>query len=151
MEQKLTSLVNLPIISLTSGKQLAVVEDFLLNSETESLEGFVWEEKLIYWENVYSIGINAVIAECEKIENNLPENLEPHLFFPKEIIGTAVIADNGQTLGEVKDVLINPTNGRIESFEVSDGLLKDLVTGRRLIALDDIVTIGEEVIVIKAQ
>ena len=39
----------------------------------------------------------------------------------------------------------------IQGFEVSDGLFKDLVSGRTQIFLSDIVAFGEDVIVIKKE
>lgn len=151
MLYKLGNILNLPIFSLTSGNKIGEVKNFILNTETEKLQGIVSDEDgFIDFEDVYSLSAEAIMVVLEEIKSKNPTNkLEPPLFLPEDIIGTPIISESGKSVGEIGDILLDGTTALIKGFEVSDGLLKDLVSGRTKIVLSDITTFGEDVIVIK--
>lgn len=153
MLHKMGGLLNLPIFSLTSGNKIAEVKNFILNTETEKLQGIVVEEDgFIDLKDVYSISAEAIMVVLEKITDKRPlAKLEPPLFLPEDLIGTPIISESGKAVGEIGDIILDGTTTMIQGFEVSDGLFKDLVSGRTQIFLLDIVAFGEDVIVIKKE
>jgi uncharacterized protein YrrD len=153
MLHKMGGLLNLPIFSLTSGNKIAEVKNFILNTETEKLQGIVVEEDgFIDLKDVYSISAEAIMVVLEKITDKRPlAKLEPPSFLPEDLIGTPIISESGKAVGEIGDIILDGTTTMIQGFEVSDGLFKDLVSGRTQIFLSDIVAFGEDVIVIKKE
>ncbi len=64
------------------------------------------------------------------------------------IVGKTIIKDNGQELGTISNVIFNPEDGYIEGYEISKGILDDLVAGRSILTGDFQPQLGEDVIVI---
>ncbi|MFZ5943342.1 MAG: PRC-barrel domain-containing protein [Bacillota bacterium] len=151
MERKASDFVNMPIIDLTSGSQLAKAKNVVLNAENDALSGFICENhKFLPRNKVKNLGKDAIIVE-ENISSLLEKikiPLNPPLFLPEYLIGTPIVTQEGRSIGIVGDILINGDTGQIEGYEVSDGLLKDLVSGRSIISIPQVITYGEDAVVI---
>jgi len=150
--RKVSDLINLPIIDLTSGSQLATIKDVVLNADHDVLQGFLCEKKLLPLKKVKSLGKDAVIVETDDLESILEiykDPVSPPVFLPEYIIGTPIMTESGKYLGIIGDILLEESTGKILGYEVSDGLLKDLVSGRSLITIPQIVTYGEDAVIIK--
>lgn len=152
MARKASDFVNLPVIHLVSGQQLNIIKDIVLNADNDKLYGFICEDyKLLPVEAIKTIGKDAIIIEAENIEDVLIDIELPvsaPLFVPEHVIGTPIITDTGKNIGTIGDIYLSDTTGKIESYEVSDGLLKDLVSGRSNIPILQVVTYGEDAVVI---
>ena len=105
MLHKMGKLLNLPIFSLTSGNKIAEVKNFILNTETEKLQGIVVEEDgFIDLKDVYSISSEAIMVVLEKITDKRPlAKIRTTLFLPEDLIGTPIISESGKAVGEIGD------------------------------------------------
>lgn len=152
--RKVSDLINLPIIDLTSGSQLAIVKDVVLNADNDVLKGFLCENKLLPLGKVKSFGKDAVIIESDFLDSILEPfkvPVNPPYFLPEYIIGTPIMTESGKYLGTIGDILVEDNIGKILGYEVSDGLLKDLVSGRSFITVPQIITYGEDAVIIKEE
>jgi len=152
--RKVSDLINLPIIDLTSGSQLSIVKDVVLNADNDVLKGFLCENKLLPLGKVKSFGKDAVIIESDDLDSILEPfkvPVNPPDFLPEYIIGTAIMTEGGKYLGTIGDILVEDNIGKILGYEVSDGLLKDLVSGRSIITVPQIITYGEDAVIIKEE
>jgi uncharacterized protein YrrD len=60
-----------------------------------------------------------------------------------------VLTSSGEVLGQVSDLLIEEDLGNISGYEVSDGYLKDVMLGRKVIATSDILTWGIDTVIVR--
>lgn len=150
--RKVSDLINLPIINLTSGSQFTKISDVVLNADDDILEGFLCENKLLPLKNIKNLGKDAIMVEVEDLNillEPVKAHVNPPLFLPKYIITTPIVTEQGEYIGTVGDILVEKDTGKIVGYEVSDGLLKDLVTGRKTITVSQIIAYGEDAVVIK--
>jgi len=64
------------------------------------------------------------------------------------LIGTKVYSKAGSEVGVIRDVMFDPVTGRIEGFEISDGLLQDVIQGRKVLPLLGKTEFGREFAVV---
>ncbi|KJS20315.1 MAG: hypothetical protein VR72_11745 [Clostridiaceae bacterium BRH_c20a] len=152
--RKVSDLINLPVIDLTSGRQLATIKDVVLNADNDILHGFLCENKLLPLGKVKNFGKDAVIVEIDDLDlilEKYKDPVNPPNFLPGYIIGTPIMTEGGKYLGTIGDILVEDNSGKILGYEVSDGLLKDLVSGRSLLTVPQIITYGEDAVIIKEE
>ncbi|MGI5851687.1 MAG: PRC-barrel domain-containing protein [Caldicoprobacterales bacterium] len=64
------------------------------------------------------------------------------------MIGKTVMMADGQELGTISDVIFNPENGEIMGYEISKGIIDDLLTGRNILSGHFSPYSGNDVIVV---
>lgn len=63
--------------------------------------------------------------------------------------GQHIYSELGKEKGIIKDVLIDLTSGKVEGYQVSGGIIADLVSGRNVIPVSDVITMGKDMIIMK--
>lgn len=152
-------IIGLPVIDIEAGKQLGTVKDLLIDRDW-SLRGVLLETKrwfsslrYIVWENVVSVGKDAVTVPNEQCVRQLDETNDwlSLLNGSYKLKGLPVITVDGQQLGWVEDVYLEEQLGKkVLGCELSDGLLSDLREGRRWLPSPDNVTLGEDAVIVPA-
>lgn len=71
----------------------------------------------------------------------------PHTHPEHDLLDRQVITTEGVVVGQVHDLYFSPETGELQAIEVSDGLIRDLVQGRRLLPWSGEMVWGEKVIV----
>ncbi|SMB95623.1 Uncharacterized protein YrrD, contains PRC-barrel domain [Desulfonispora thiosulfatigenes DSM 11270] len=154
MITRLSSLYEIPIIDLNTGTQLAEIKDFILDIKNEKLIGFITRNDLfLSFNNTKNLGRDFLSLDCEfsqEIFIDMPQyNHENLLLYPRDILKRPVITEEGKVLGIINDICLDVFSGSIESYEISDGLFKDILKGRAKIFLNQVTSYGNGVIVIK--
>jgi uncharacterized protein YrrD len=154
---KTNHVIGLPVIALEAGQELGVVRDVLFDEDWR-FQGLLVEVKAFFRRGRYipSDSIHAIGEDCVTIvdeEDMLPAQGLDHLngfnSGPVKVKGKPVITSNGEHLGQLEDVYFDfQTLRTIVGYEISDGLLADLVDGRRVLRNPEKVTIGEDALVI---
>lgn len=148
--EKYSEILGLPVIEAETGKNMGNVKDLVFSHDTREVRGFILEPKgfkftggVVLLEDVLSLGKDALIInrgtdvkEHEKAKGN------------GDVIGLKVYTRSGENLGVVKDYVFDSGSGNIESVEVSDGLLQDIMEGRKILPLFGKVEFSEEIILI---
>ncbi len=133
---KRESVIGLPVIDGKTNKKLGIVKDLYTNKGNTHVEGlFVardgWgKNDLDISFSGVTIGTDAIIAEGEIQRGTNSENEVCPLY---KLLKKKAIREDGQELGIISDILIDPITGRIEGLELSVSVLDDLFTGRRII------------------
>lgn len=70
------------------------------------------------------------------------------IFLLQSIIGFNVINNAGEDLGLIVDIMFDGKDGKISSLICSQGLLEDVVNGRRVVLVDNNVIFKEKKIII---
>lgn len=131
-------LIGLPVMDIKSGRQLGTIQDLCLTSDSLAVEGLLvagggWSGKnfCIPYNNIRTIGPHAVIVETADKPDNINDNAPER--YAGVLVGMQVMAADGRNLGTISDIIIDPLDGTIQSMELSEGPLDDLIKGRSIL------------------
>ncbi len=140
----------LPVISLSTAKECGHVLDLLY--ENGSVTGFIidpkgWFQKHLFLPVSYvaSIGSDGVMIEDTNMLK--PYSAKEKEAFPlkngkRRLQGIALLTAEGEKLGLLEDVYFLEEMGTIVGYEVTEGLVADLVEGRRVVKCNSKLTIA---------
>lgn len=153
---KASDVIGLPVLDLQAGQERGVVRDVLFDEDL-AFQGLLVEVKAMFRRGrfipadlIHSIGDDYVTISDE--ETLLPLDGAEHFngvkAGPVRMIGKPIITANGHRLGQVEDVYFQTEFGTIIGYEVSDGLLSDLMEGRKAIKHMDRTMVGEDAVIL---
>lgn len=160
MVVKATQVIGLPIVTIARGKEIDKVEDVIYDPFQNQVKallidkgGWFAEAKIILIHDAVRIGEDAVLIEDQdkirkagEVKNEVASIAKKDNF----LTGTKVIAENGKELGSVSDIAFDTATGDVEEFEVSQGLLKNIESGKKHFKVSEVVTVGEDVTIVKS-
>lgn len=145
------AIIGLPVICQQTGKRLGLVEDILYEPEDMQIKGII-VASMGYRSKMFSIDFDKIQAfgevsvmvgdDCEEKTNYKGQ---------KYPVGRTIIRDDGQELGSISNVIFNPDDGHIEGYEISKGVIDDLVVGRSILSGDFMPHLDKDMIVIPAE
>jgi uncharacterized protein YrrD len=154
--EKYSEVVGLPVIYSDSGKKAGNIGDIIFYPEERKVKAFILEQKgyelikkVILMKDVVSLGKDVMLIRdlsCIRTMKSLERSGE--LEDKGEIKGLRIISRAGNDLGVVKNILFDYKTGIVEGVEVSDGLIQDIMEGRKIIPLFGKVEFGEENILV---
>lgn len=151
---------NLPIITINDGKSENKVKDVIYDGQSNLVKALLVDDKgwfkgakILLLTDIISLGQDAVTIEdddCfttsdDQNDANIAVIVNDHNFLTKN----KVITENGTDLGRVTDIYFNFPSGEVVDIEVSKGFLQNLGTGRRMIKLEDVITVGTDNLIVK--
>lgn len=147
-------IVGLPVISLATGKEVGVVQDLLLSPRTHKVTylvvgeaGFLRRTCFISFQNVVNVGDNAVTISSESL---LEKDRETGgSASTSQLSGSEVLTVDGKNLGTLEDVVVSIPEGKLLGYEISAGLVEDVISGRGVLSPGDILTWGKEAIIVR--
>lgn len=153
---KANDVIGLPVLDLEAGEERGVVRDVLFGEDLK-FEGLLVEVKAMFRRGRFipSHLIHAIGHDYVTIANE--EMLQPihgidHLTGVKtghaKVMGKPLITANGQRLGQVEDIYFQAEFGSIIGYELSDGLLSDIMEGRKAVKHVEQTKIGEDAIIL---
>jgi uncharacterized protein YrrD len=159
MLQKYSEVLNLPVICADSGRKAGVVKDILFSSEERQVkalllerEGVSVKKRVIFLSELISLGGDAAIVDSAGCVADMDRASFRNNFKDEgSLIGLRVFSKAGGEVGVVRDVIFDCRTGRIEGFEISDGLLQDVMHGRKLLPLFGKVEMGKEFAVVEME
>jgi uncharacterized protein YrrD len=144
-----SSLINLPVVALQSGEQLAVVSDSIIFQSNLSLVGF-WcrvkkpDDYLLLGRDVNFVAKNCVAVDSNasissphdiaRIDNIRQENYQ--------LIGTPVITMSGDKLGKVHDCAFELDNGQVQKLYVKPSLWSSISRSELIIDRSQIINLA---------
>lgn len=150
-------LLSLPIINYNTGEQLAEIKDLIYDPYNNKLLGFILEEGNWFWgskvlllDQVYHIG-NDVITVSSKdsiMDSAARPEIKELLKKQVKINGYKLLSERGKDIGTIQDLIIDPVKGNITGYEVSNGIVGDLLEGRRNIPIPQTITMAENALII---
>ncbi len=153
---KASEVIGLPVLDLQAGHERGVVRDVLFD-EDWTFQGLLVEIKAMFRrgrfipsESIQAIGDDYVTIADEGAMSPLEGT--DHLVGVKagsfHMLGKPLITANGHRLGQIEDVYFRTEFGSLVGYEVSDGLLADLMEGRKAVKHLDRATIGEDAVIL---
>ena len=151
-------ILGLKVITLERGKIIEDVNDLVYDSHTNRVHAFVvdkggWfsDAKIVLFSDVKSIGRDAIIVQNETAiqrASNTQKDLSSIKSDDTHITRTKIITQEGNELGKVEDILFESDTGEVKQLIVSQGL-KDLHSGKKVINVSDIITLGEDATIVR--
>lgn len=134
---KRQSIIGLPVIDGKTGKKLGVVRDLYTSSRNSQLEGFYvtnkgWGSKTIGIPfEATTIGYDAIVTEGAFTTDTEPQ--EEHNSELDKLLNKKVVREDGMELGSISDIILDPLTGKIQGLELSESVIGDLISGRRIL------------------
>ncbi|MGE5473001.1 MAG: PRC-barrel domain-containing protein [Ignavibacteriales bacterium] len=143
-------IIGLPLFILDEGRKSGIIHDVVFDIKRNIVEGFT------------NIGINKKrssikIAEIKLLEDkiviqneksikswNKSKDEKERFVCGKEFIKKKVFDYDGNDIGYVYDIFIDIENGSLEAFHITDGLIEDLIEGRKIIPVLSKIELKEE-------
>lgn len=152
-------ILGLKIISIDTGKEIDTISDIIYDPKLNKVRGFVVSEggwfkdaQVLLIENVKNIGADAVMVQSENVIRT-PDQVQDRVMSIAEhghnLTKTKVITEDGTQLGIITDILFDSDSGQVEEFEVSQGLVENVKSGKKRFKIDDIMTVGEESTIVR--
>lgn len=141
---RLSDLIDLPIKQLKENpKSKHMVKSVLIDGGSNKAVALVCKEgtikkylKIIPYERLIAVDIDGVIVTDDSCIQKVQTKEMMHFFQLDEVINKTIFNENGVLQGVLTDIFINPLNGKITSFEFSEGYLDDFVSGRKVMSTD---------------
>ncbi|MBY9079503.1 PRC-barrel domain-containing protein [Paenibacillus sp. HN-1] len=138
---RIQEFIGLNVIGVDEGKDVGKIVDCVVDStwkitgiELESKSFFSSHVKVVAWEDIVAYGEDAVMIQNEESIRKVDADSIPHTFLEgkNRLKDLEVVTEAGTILGKVSDVYFDQKMGNtIIAFEISDGLVTDLMEGRR--------------------
>ena len=153
--REISTIVGLEVVGVADGKVVGRVSQVVYDLSTGKMEGLITGtgagERGVPAENILTIGADAVMvpnAEAAVRLSDLPALMGKRK--DPEAQPLRAVTDDGQKLGQVSRVWIDPVARVVTRFEVSAGLLRDLAEGPLMLPIVPGSTHGEDTLVVPA-
>ena len=150
--RRLAELLGLPVISRSNGEILGEVDDVIYLPTSSQIKGLVIRSKEQYYtesNNIYKIGSDVIIINHSSLLTEYQKS--PGIGITEDngtILGETVITNDGKEIGAVNDLVIDENDYRVVGYEVSGGVIQDVLQGRNILSLDDDITYGKDALII---
>lgn len=147
-------------MTIAQGKKLSTIEDVIYDPQQNRVKallvdkgGWFADAKIILIHDATSIGEDAVMIEDENKIKKAEEVKDGVAAVAKDdnyLTKTKVIAEDGKELGKVSDIYFDTNTGDVEEFEVSQGFMKNMQSGKKKFKVAEIVSVGKDATIVKS-
>jgi uncharacterized protein YrrD len=139
-------ITGLPVVSLASGKEIGLVDDILWSHPDLKIRYLEVGDHHLPFPGISSIGTDAVTISGPEVFVEQNEEISA-LRSINQTGGEVVLTENGENLGVLKDVIFDATEGEIKGYELSTGVVGDLLSGRMIMSPEMVLSWGKEAII----
>ena len=159
---KFSEIIGLPVVSIASGYKIGTVKDIIFISDTKEISALIIHEnrklmsspQAIKVQDVIKVGKSAVLVSEEQCLTDLKSFLSSTEFvkqYSKEVKEKRVYTDGGVKLGTIQDALFDFETGMLAEFEISDGLVQDLIEGRKIMPATESIQLEQGIIIVESE
>jgi uncharacterized protein YrrD len=153
-------LIGMPVVAVDRGVEVELVRDLVVDRPHKRVVALLVEREgwfggparvlplrdvHIFGEDAVMVRTSEAIVEADKVPD-IREALAQH----SRLSGTRLMSSEGQVLGTIKDLDFDPRTGDVKSFEVSKGLLADVISGRSEVSAGDDAVVGDDAVIVSA-
>ncbi|MEK8089649.1 PRC-barrel domain-containing protein [Thermithiobacillus plumbiphilus] len=150
------SIIGLKVISQPDGETLGSVRDLVFDHDADRLVALVLSDRELFgmikahvvpWEALITIGPDAVMVRDDHASIVVDERPEIRKLMEGAgaLSGKRVFTTDGRDLGTLGDMYIDEASGNIVGYEVSGGVVNDAMAGKRFLAVEHGMRLGEDV------
>ncbi len=132
--RKARDLMGIPILVSGSGERLGEIQDLSFDPVGMVVTGFLLAKgNWLHPAKQVSMGaLEKVETDAVKVHKSI-DACAPGLHYVSELTGKKVITLQGKELGSVQDVVLDDCCRQVIGYEISDGFINDLVSGRAIV------------------
>jgi sporulation protein YlmC with PRC-barrel domain len=143
------------VISVESGARLGRVEEVLLDPVTLAAAAFRvslnGQQATIPLEQIHKVGADAIMVPDEDVAQWItPSSAAGGLLSLSDVRGRKVVNDAGSLLGAVREIEIEPGDGRMRHIEVHTGGMFGLGGETTIVPSSGLAGVGPDVIVVRS-
>lgn len=154
--RKIKELLGLPVLDLSTGKQIGEVKDVVIDAEKFQMVGLIlahanWfhSARSILTGQIRSIGEDTITVLNETaIMDTAVLDQANYISLRETLLGKHIVTAGGKTVGTLSDIVVDEETGALTNYEVSDSVIQDLLEGRRIIPLPTAQKIGAEAVIV---
>jgi len=154
--EKLRGIIGLPVLETETGMQIGEVVEVVLNIEESKICGFViaderWSatKHAIAFNDVFSLGRDAIMVRNQHAIGQLSTILSgEHPYYLRDLFDKQIFTDSGFCLGVLVDIGFDNGTGEMKWYQVSDGIIADLLDGRMNMPLPQTQIIGQDKVIV---
>lgn len=154
--QRLRDLFGLPVLITATGEQIGEVKEVLLDLEQAAVVGIVlaganWfaNNQGVLFADVFRSGRDAVMLRAAyKVRELTPAMLPGTACYLLDLLDKQMYTDTGLRFGILVDALYDHATGEIKAYEISNGLIADLLYGRKHMPLPQAQVVSQDKIII---
>lgn len=144
-------LLSLPVVTLNDRRQIGEVKDLIYDHAGNRIIGYMVEAggwlrdgRGFLHSEMIRLDKDCLVINDESVVRNLRTipQLAELLNNKNDLRGLRVEHEDGHPLGVIQDLVVDGETGEIMGYEVSDGVIQDLLDGRLTIPTKDI-TVNE--------
>lgn len=152
-------MVGLPVLTASGGERLGEVADLLVNGHGGRVIGLllsggnaVFGHRVYPIEEIQAIGDGAVLVRDGGAVLTARQNARVRRLLARhtDLVGKRLLNQKGDDLGVIDDLLFHPETGIIAGYQVSGGLVKDLVEGKGFIPVAAGLSPGPDAVICQA-
>lgn len=139
-------IISLPVINLETREELGEVKELIYDPEQNQLVALVVEgggwwrgARVINFEQVAHIKPEGVyIPQAEAIIDTNDTDETRRLWQERQcIFGHKFVNGDGEEMGTIEDILVDHETGALVGYEISNGVIEDLISGRINVDIPD--------------
>jgi uncharacterized protein YrrD len=153
-------IIGKPVMVQGADQQFDPVQDVIFDPEVNRLLGFVVDRRgrssealIALWEGVQIIGSDVI--QLSSAKSVIPAMYAPpikQMMEQENILNRVkVITTGGQELGKLVDVYFDVQTGQIEGYEVSGGLVTDLLSGHSFMPVSLVIEVNQDVALVNPE
>jgi uncharacterized protein YrrD len=154
--KKLRELYGLPVLITGTGEQIGEVQEVIVDLEQAAVRGIIlaganWfaNDQGIVYEDVFRVGRDAVMLRAVyAIRELIPAMMPGTVHNLGDLLDKHIYTDTGYNLGIMVDALYDDVTGEIKAYEISDGLITDLLYGRKVMPLPQAQVVGQDKLIV---
>lgn len=151
--RKANTLHGMDIMDRNTGEKIGEVVDSIFSSGEGRLVGFIihngkWinGKKFLPFSDSTRIGQDAIMISDQSLI--LKKEEMKKWSGECSFLEAKVMTESGKELGMIEDYMFDEEIGTIEGFEVSGGLIQDIMEGRNVINKNDLLVTGKDTILV---
>lgn len=153
---KLGDLLGLPVLEVETGAQIGSVQEAVLDSNLTSVKCILVTgsangsgSKQILFHDLLNIGRDAITVRNSSVmfSDDLSAGQECTTQL-HELLQKEIFTETGRNLGVLVDIIYDVASGKVQGYEVSDGIITDLICGRLLMPLPQAQVVGEDKVIV---
>jgi len=151
--------IGLKVMTVSDGKEMGKIKDLVYDSNSHEVKALLLDEggvfsdaKIILVPEIQSIGKDAILIKDQatvKKASEADQVVAETARKDQYLTATKIVSEDGTDLGKVTDLYFDPQTGKVHEFEVSQGFIGNIQSGKKRIRVEDIITVGEDATIVR--
>lgn len=153
------SVIGKDVLSRADGEKIATVKDIIMSKDHTRIValltdggGLFSKARMVPMTKVVSFGKDAVVVTDRNSDMEAQDDptVKESLDSKDKLIGKTVFTERGDEQAKVGDIYFDEASGNIVGLELTGGVLDNSADGTAYLPVEDIISIGQDAVVIKA-